>query len=93
MEYAPMELENSFDCFNYCRYDLLTNLQKNKEEILFFEDRKSASNDVLIVVVKQRKSNKKREHVILKAVTRLTIMLKPRVGICRYFVITGKHVS
>ena len=36
MEYAPMELEDSIDCFHYCRQHLLENLQGTKQDIVFF---------------------------------------------------------
>ena len=50
MEYITMELENSFQCYDYCRQDLLNDLQEKQQEIGFFEDRKNSTSSVLIVV-------------------------------------------
>ena len=50
MEYITMELENSFQCYDYCHRDLLNDLQEKKQEIGFFKDRKNSASSVLIVV-------------------------------------------
>ena len=93
MEYIPMELENSIDCYAFCRRDLLDDINNKKEEILYFEDRNCETYNTLLTVIKQKKSNTKREHVILKAVVRVTVNVEPKIAICRYFIITGQLVS
>ena len=88
-----MELEDSFQCFDFCRSDLLKTVQEEKKEILFFEDRKDDSSSIIIIVTKQLKTKSKREHVIFNAVVRLTIMVEPKVGYARYFKFTGQLIS
>ena len=94
MEYnSVMELENSIDCFHYCKNDLLENVTTSKQEILWLEDRNNSTSNILGLIVKQKKSNAKREHIILHVVIRLTIMMTPRVGFSRYLSVTGKNVT
>ena len=88
-----MELEDSFQCFDFCCSDLLKTVQEEKKEILFFEDRKDYSSSIIIIVTKQLKTKSKREHVIFNAVVRLTIMVEPKVGYARYFKFTGQLIS
>ena len=54
-----MELEDSFQCFDFCRSDLLKTVQEEKKEILFFEDRKDYSSSIMIIVTKQLKTNQR----------------------------------
>ena len=93
MEYeSVMEIQNSFDCFHYCKNYLLENVTETKKEILWLEDCNSGTSNILVMVVKQSKSNTKREHIILHAITRLTVMVTPRVGFARYLTVTGKKI-
>ena len=89
MEYNVTELENSFDCFNYCRRDMLDNIKREKRELLYFEDRNSTTSNIIVAVVKEPRSKHSREHLVFLCVTRLTIMTEPKTAYTRYFDITG----
>ena len=92
MEYnSIMEVENSIDCFAVCKSDLLDQIKSEKKEIMLFEDRQSNTSNILIVIVKQSRTNSKREHIVLHAVIRLTIMMEPKVGFARFITATGKN--
>ena len=88
MEYNVTELENSFDCFNYCHKDM-ENIKSGKRELLYFEDRNSTTSNIIVAVVKQARSKHAREHLVFLCVTRLTIMTEPKTAYTRYFDITG----
>ena len=75
MEYKAMGVTDSFECFDYCADDLINLLKSTKSEILFFEHRNNSTSNILVVVIKQKKSNTTREHPVLLAVIRLTIMM------------------
>ena len=90
MDYYAMELEDSFQCYDYCYRHILENIQKEKHEITFFEDRKNSTSNVLIAVVIQPKTKTKREHVVFMSAVRMTVMVQPRVGFVRFFRFTGK---
>ena len=89
MEYRCIECDESFKAFDFLRGKLIDELKENKKEILFFEDRKCYSKNVIIVVTKQPKEQGKHEHIILKGVIRMTIMVEPKIGFCHMFDITG----
>ena len=93
MEYNAMELEDSFQCFDFCKSDIITKIQKEKQEIKFFEDCTDTTSNILIVVVKQERTKTKREHIIFMSAVRLTVMVEPRVGYTRYFHLTGQNIS
>ena len=79
MDYVCMEIENSFQCFDYCRRDILQTIQQEKDEITF-EDRKNSTSDVLIAVTKQKHTQSRRERLLFRSAVRLTIMVEPNVG-------------
>ena len=57
MEYnSVMEVQNSIDCFNFCKHYLLENVTKEKKEILWLEDRNCESSNILIILLKQKKT-------------------------------------
>ena len=89
MDYEAMNLADSFQCFEFCARDLIDFLKETKCEILFFEHRKTSTSNVIAVVTKQEKSRGVREHIVLKCVMRLTILLMPKVGFCRFLDIKG----
>ena len=89
MDCVCMEVEDSFQCYDYWRRDIVENLQKEKEEITFFEDRKSTTSDILITMVKERRTSNSRQHLRFKSAVRMTIMVQPRVGFSRYFDFRG----
>lgn len=84
--YKCMELENSFECYQFCRDKMIQYLQNSNKEILFFEDRKTLTDNVIVAVT--RKENHK-ENIFLHCVIRMTIFSSPKVGFCRYFLATG----
>ena len=89
MDYVCMEIEDSFQCFDYCRRDILQTIQQEKDEITFFEDRKNSTSDVLIAVTKQKHTQSRRERLIFRSAVRLTIMVEPNVGFTRHFDFKG----
>ena len=92
MEYnSVMEVENSIECYKFCKADLLGKITKNKLELAFFEERQKDTSTVMIAIVKQPRTSSKREHLILNVVIRLTINVTPRVGFVRYLTATGKN--
>ena len=91
MDYVTMEVQNLIDCFEYCKKHLLETIQEEKHNILMFEDRQNSTSNIMVVIVKQERTNARREHIVLNAVLRLTVMTEPKVGFCRYFTITGTH--
>ena len=92
LDYIPMELENPFQCFDFCRADLLKILKDEKKELLFFEDRNCYSSSVIIAATLQPRTKHKREHVLFYCVARLTVMVEPKVGIARYFKFIGEKI-
>ena len=91
MEYHLIENDESFEAFDYLRTRLMEELQEKKLEIMFFEDRKGVSSNIIVVIVKQPKEHGLREHIIMKVLIRMTIMVEPKIGYCRYFNLTGKY--
>ena len=89
MDYVCMEIEDSFQCFDYCHRDILQTIQQEKDEITFFEDRKNSTSDVLIAVTKQKRTQSRRERLIFRSAVRLTIMVEPNVGFTRHFDFKG----
>ena len=90
MDYNFIEPDESFEAFDHLRGNLIKDLQDNKWNILFFEDRKSYSANIIVVVIQKPKKHGNREHIVLKVLIRMTVMLQPRVGFCRYLDLTGK---
>ena len=87
-----MEVEDSIHCFNYCKGHLLAHVKDSKQEIMHFEERHDPTSTVLIVVLKQEKTNSRREHIILHACIRMSIMVTPKVAFARYLTATGKNI-
>ena len=90
MDYECQNVGDSFQCFQYAAAEVIDYLKSTKQDILFFEHRKTTKSNVLIVATLQPKSKGFREHVVLMAVIRLTIMVTPRVGFCRYINVKSK---
>ena len=90
MEYHFIEPHESFEAFDYLHQKLIDDLTVNKWNILSFEDHKSCASNIIVVVIKKPCKHGNLEHVILKALIRMTVMLQPHVGYCRYFNLTGK---
>ena len=88
MDYDAMNIQGSFQCFQFTANSVLQYL-KDSKEILFFENRKTTKSDVVIICTKQNKSKGVREHIKLLAIIRLTIMMTPKVGFFRFFDIKG----
>ena len=89
MDYMCMEVEDTFQCYNYCRNDILEFIKKSNEEITFFEDCKDTTTNIIIAVIKRNRTSSQREHIIFKSAARMTIMVEPRVGFVRYFDFRG----
>ena len=89
MDYVCMEVADSFQCYDYCRRNILQNIQQNKDEITFFEDRKGSTSEVLIAVTRQKRTPAQRERIIFQSAVRMTIMVEPRVGFARHFEFKG----
>ena len=92
MEYPAMELENSFECFDFCRSDLITKLQETKFNIEYFEDRGTTDSNIIVSVVKKPKKSGKGEQITLWCIIRMTLFVTPKVGFCRYFDFTGTNI-
>ena len=93
MEYKVINIEDSFECFQYCANNVLDFLKTTKAEILYLKHHTNVTSNILIVVTKQKKTNTTREHPVLMAVIRLSIMTTPTVGFCRHFELKGLLVS
>ena len=94
MDYQAIDVDDSFQAFEVCAGEVIEYLKESKQEILFFGHRKNSTSNILAVVTKQEKSRGVREHLVLRCVVRLTIMLTPCVGFCRYLNVKGQcHVS
>ena len=93
MEYKPINIGDSFECFNYCADHLICFLKKTKSELLFFEHWNTSTANIIVAVIKQNKTKNTQEHPILFAVIRLTIMMTPLIGFCRYFELKGQFNS
>ena len=91
MEYVTMELEDSFQCYDYLHSLVMQNISSNKKEITFFEDRKNYSTSIIVVVTKEDRTSKSREHIVFESVVRMTIMVEPKVGFVRYFKFKGQY--
>ena len=92
MEYSCMELQNSLDCYQFCRNDLIKKLQETKYHIEFFEARITSDANVIVSVIKKPKKNGKGDQIVLMCVIRMTLFVTPKVGYCHYFDLTGSHV-
>ena len=90
MAYHFVKPHESFEAFDYLCQKLIDDLTDNKWHILFFEDRKSCTSNIIIVVIRKPQKHGNREHIVLKALIRLTVMLKLRVGYYHYFDLTGE---
>ena len=90
MDYEAMNVEDSFQCFDFCSKKVIDFLKESKQDILFFEHRKNTTSNILIVATKQPKGRGVREHVVFMAVIRLTLLVTPKVGFCRYINVKGK---
>ena len=91
-DYKIIPVQESFECYNHCRQEMLNYVQETKMDILFFEDRKNATSNVIIVALKQEKKKGAWEHIILLAVIHITVMVTPKVTFCRYFKLIGKLI-
>ena len=54
MVYKAINIEDSFECFDFCAQDLVDFLKESKSEILFFEHRDNSSSNVIVVVTKHK---------------------------------------
>ena len=93
LEFKPMELENLFDCYKYCKDHVLDFIKNDKKDIKIFEDRQSQTSNILVVITSKKRTSTNRAHIILNAVCHLTILVEPRVGICRYLNLVGKKLG
>ena len=89
MDYEVMNVADSFQCFEFCGSNLIKELKETKEEIMFFEHRKNASSNILAVVTRQPKSRGYQEHLVLKTVIRITVMMTPHVSFARSIDVRG----
>ena len=93
MDFRMIPVEESFECYHYCRQEMLDFLKQTKMQILFFEDHNNSNSNVWIVALKQEKSKGLREHIVLLALIRITVMaVSPKIGFCRYFNVRGKQI-
>ena len=90
MEYPCMDVEESFVSYHISRNILIETLQKTKREILFFEDHQTTNSNILVAVIKKPRLGNSREHIVLWAAIRFTMLMEPKVGFCRSFDITCK---
>ena len=93
MEYPVIELMDSLECYQFCRGDMIRKLQETKFNIEFFEDRTTSDANILVAVIRRPKKNGKGENISVMSVIRFTLFTTPKVGFCRYFDLTGMHVS
>ena len=82
MDYETVNVDDSFQCFEYSASEVFNFLTTSKQDILFFEHRKNTKSDILIAATKQPKSKGQREHLVFKAVIRFILMMTPKVGFC-----------
>ena len=90
MEYRFIEVEESFEAFDFLRGELIKDLTENKLDIMFFEDRTNVNSNIIVVVVKKPRKHGNREHIVIKCLIRMTVMLEPKIGFCCLFDLTGK---
>ena len=90
MDYDAINIEDSFQCFQYTAKYVMNELKENKKEILFFENRKKTQSDVIVICTKQNKAKGVREHVELLAIIRLTINTTPVIGFFRFLHLKGQ---
>ena len=93
MEHPAIELTDSLECYQFCRADMIKHLKETKLDIAFYEDRVTSDANITLAVIKKPKKCGKGQQISLIAVIRFTLFTTPRVGFCRYFELTGKHVS
>ena len=92
MVYPCIEVQDSFDCYEFCRSDLLEKLQETKFNIEFFEDRITSNANVLMSVISKGKKQGNCDQIMLWCVIRMMLYTHPKVGFCRYFRLTGVYV-
>ena len=49
MEYKVINVQDSFDCFEYCANNVIDNLKKNKSDIMYLEHHTNVTSNVLVV--------------------------------------------
>ena len=93
MEYKIINLDDSFEVFDYSADKLLKICKESQCEICFFEHRNNTTSNIIVAIVKMRRTKEIREHLCLLVAIRMTVMVTPRVAYCRFFNLCGKLVS
>ena len=86
MDFRCIDVEESFEAFDYLRKKLINDLQDNKLDILFFEDRKGVTSNVIVVVIRNPQKHGVREHAVLKCPCKNDNSTEPQ---CRFLQILG----
>ena len=80
MEYLCIELQNSFDCYAFCKNQMIKELQETKYDIKYFEERLLSDSNVMLAVIKKEKKNGSGDQLALWCVIRMTVYGSPNVG-------------
>ena len=87
INYNCMEVADSFECYQVLRQNLITNLQKEDKQLMFFEDRMTTDCNINVCMVKN--VNGKKEQAVFRALFLMTLLTDPNVGYCRLFDFPG----
>ena len=88
--YYCCEEDQSCECYQYCKKELLEMLNDTNLPVLFFEELQMCLMNCLAAVVHQKKEKGQREHIILYCLVQMTLTTTPKVRYARNHKFTGK---
>ena len=92
MEYTVIEKSNSYECFFVLKKRMVDEM-KESDDLLYFEDKNTGDANIIVGLVKYKGSRGVRPKIVLKALIRFTLDVRPPVGFCRLFDIPGTFIS
>ena len=89
MEYCAIELENSFECYDFLRSKLDEDVRK-ADKVWYFEEHKLETLNAVVTMMRNKAEHGVRQHFILRVIVRMTLPMTPKIGYCRMFEIPGR---
>ena len=87
--YYCCEEDQSCECYQYCKKELLEMLNDTNLPVIIFEELQTCLMNCL-AAVHQKKEKGQREHIILYCLVQMTLTTTPKVGYARNHKFTGK---
>ena len=89
--YLCCDPDQSIECYQYAKQNLLQEVESSDMPLLVFEERNGPLTDVIVVVQHLKKKKGDREHILLNMILRHTLETFPKAGFARKFFFTGKY--